>query len=218
MKRALLVKGLPLVAGLVSLASLVSLPRTASADDPYNPGDPWGAASGASRGTTFSTWGVGHAPAADATSLSRDAPVTRAREMLMRARFLDEAAAIDEAAAAVLVVRLASMRTSAKIAREKAEKATPEEREALGARADDLETDVVVSEAEVGFKRRTAAENRRVARDLRLRAVKLVREAPALDKATADKATAEEAAAQSCDPPFRYAADGRKLYRVECLK
>jgi hypothetical protein len=216
MKRALLVKGLPLLAGLVSLASL---PRTARADDPYNPSDPWSGAGGASRGTTFSTWGVGRAPTADATSLSRDAPVTRAREMLLRARFLDEAAAVDEAAASVLVVRLASMRTSAKTAREKAEKATPEEREALGARADDLETDVVVSEADVGFKRRTAAENRRVARDLRLRAVRLVREAPALDKATADKTTADASiAAQSCDPPFRYAADGRKLYRLECLK
>jgi hypothetical protein len=217
MKRALLVKGLPLVAGVVSL---LSLPRAASADDPYNPSDPWGAASNANRGTTFSTWGVGHAPPmADVTSLSRDAPVTRAREMLLRARFLDEAAAIDEAAAAVLVVRLASMRTSAKIAREKADKATPEEREALGARADDLETDVVVSEAEVGFKRRTAAENRRVARDFRVRAVKLVRDAPALDKPALDKPAADEAAAaQSCDPPYRYAADGRKLYRVECLK
>ena len=94
------------------------------------------------------------------------------------------------------------------MARERADKASPDERELLGARADDLETDVIVSEAEITFKRRTAADNRRVARELRLRAVKLVREAPAF----------EDAAATSCDPPFRFTADGRKIYRVECLK
>jgi hypothetical protein len=128
--------------------------------------------------------------------------------MLTRARFLDEAAAIDEKAATELANRLSSLRVAAKTARDKAERATPDERELLGARAEDLETDLVVSEAEVTFKRRTAVENRRVARELRARAVKLVREAP----------TFEDPTANACDPPFRFTADGRKSYRVECLK
>jgi len=95
--------------------------------------------------------------------------------MLTRARFLDEAATVDEKAALDLANHLAALRASAKVARERADKATPEERELLGARAEDLETDVIVSEAEITFKRRTASENRRVARELRMRAVKLVR-------------------------------------------
>ena len=51
-----------------------------------------------------------------------------------------------------------------------------------------------------------AADNRRVARELRARAVKLVRETPA-----------ERGEATSCDPPFRFTPDGRKIYRLECL-
>ena len=47
-----------------------------------------------------------------------------------------------------------------------------------------------------------------IARELRVRAVKLVREAPAT----------EEPTALACDPPFRYTPDGRKIYRIECLK
>ena len=65
-----------------------------------------------------------------------------------------------------------------------------------------------MSEAEVTFKRKTAADNRRVARELRVRAVKLVRDAPA----------AEDANTSACDPPFHYTADGRKVYRLECLR
>lgn len=206
MKRALLGGGLSLVALL--FASMV--PGTAYADDPYGlaPGQHSSAGRGGVYDPTFATWGGGVRTSLDATSVSRDSPVTRAREILTRARFLDDAAATDEKNAADLASHLASLRAAAKTAREKAERATPEERELLGARADDLETDVIVSEAEISFKRRTAADNRRVARELRLRAVKLVREAPAEEAATAS----------ACDPPFRFTADGRKVYRVECLK
>lgn len=176
-----------------AFALVLALPRAAAADDPY----------------ALTTWGGHGSSLVDATSVTRDSPVTRAREMLTRARFLDEAATVDEKAALDLVSRLGTLRASAKVARERAEKAaTPEDRELLGARADDLETDVIVSEAEITFKRRTAADNRRVARELRLRAVKLVREAPAF----------EDPPASSCEPPFRFTADGRKIYRVECLK
>jgi hypothetical protein len=128
--------------------------------------------------------------------------------MLTRARFLDDAAAVDDKAASELAGRLTSLRAAAKVARERAERAAPDERELLGARADDLETDLVVSEAEITFKRRTAVENRRVARELRVRAVKLVREAPAFEDPTAN----------ACEPPFHFTADGRKVYRMECLK
>jgi hypothetical protein len=182
----------------------VAAPGTALADDPY------GLAAGTSgtSSTPIATWGGRGGSLVDATSVSRDAPVTRAREMLTRARFLDEAATVDEKAAVDLAARLGTLRTSAKAARDRADKAPPDERELLGARADDLETDIIVSEAEITFKRRTAAENRRVARELRLRAVKLVRDAPAYEDPTAS----------ACDPPFRITADGRKIYRVECLK
>jgi len=187
-----------------AFAFALAVPGAALADDPY------GLAASASSGspTALTTWGGRGSSLVDATSVTRDSPVTRAREMLTRARFLDEAATVDEKAAVDLASRLGTLRAAAKVARERADKASPDERELLGARADDLETDVIVSEAEITFKRRTAADNRRVARELRLRAVKLVREAPAF----------EDAAATSCDPPFRFTADGRKIYRVECLK
>jgi hypothetical protein len=185
----------------------VAAPSTALADDPYGlASSKPNATSAASRPLT--TWGGPGSAFDDATSVSRDSPVGRAREMLTRARFLDEAATVDEKAATDLASRLGTLRASAKTARERADKATPEERELLGARADDLETDVIVSEAEIAWKRRTAADNRRVARELRVRAVKLVREAPAYEDPTAS----------ACDPPFRFTADGRKIYRVECLK
>ena len=187
------------------LVSLVA--GDALADDPYGL-SPGAAGATGSFSSALTTWGGRGSAVVDATSANRDSPVTHAREMLTRARFLDEAATVDEKAASDLAARLGALRASAKVARERADKATPEERELLGARADDLETDVIVSEAEITFKRRTAADNRRVARELRLRAVKLVREAPAFEDLTAS----------ACDPPFRFTADGRKIYRVECLK
>lgn len=200
--RSRLAQGLSLVALTFAFVLLPS--RVAHADDPYGL-----APASAHSGTTFATWGgPNNGPMADATSVARSSPVTRARDMLTRARFLDEAAAIDEKAATELAARLPSMRAAAKAARITADQASPDNRELLGARAEDLETDVIVSEAEVTFKRKTATDNRRVARDLRVRAVKLVRDAPASD----------EASAQACDPPFHFTQDGRKVYRLECLR
>jgi hypothetical protein len=31
-------------------------------------------------------------------------------------------------------------------------------------------------------------------------------------------ATEESSLAPNCDPPFRFTADGRKTYRIECLR
>jgi len=206
--RAFLQKTLPLLALFVASV----LPSSALADDPY--GLAPGKASPPS--TAITTWG-GHATTpADATSVSRDAPVTRARDMLTRSRLLDDAATVDEKAATELAGRIGALRTAAKAARERAERAeraAPEERDLLGARADDLEADVVISEAEIVFKRRTAADNRRIAHELRLRAVRAVREEPAQPQTQLYDPTSS-----ACDPPFRYTADGRKIYRVECLK
>jgi hypothetical protein len=136
--------------------------------------------------------------------------VSRARELLDRARFLDEAALAAEKTATDLTTRLPNLRIAAKAARDRASraKAADPERDNLLARAEDLEVDVAVSEAEVSVKRRVAVDNRRVARELRARAVRLVREG----------ADDEPAPVSSCDPPFRYTQDGRKIYRVECLK
>jgi hypothetical protein len=97
MKRALLGKGISLLA----VAVATGLPGAARADDPYGlaPGQLAGA-------NTFATWGGARGLSqSDATSVSHDSPVTRAREMLTRARFLDEAAAIDEKKAAELAGR-----------------------------------------------------------------------------------------------------------------
>jgi hypothetical protein len=205
MKRALLATTLPLLVLLV--ASVV--PSTARADDPYGlaPGKASPPAS-----SPLATWGGarGTTPV-DVTSVSRDSPITRARDMLTRSRLLDDAATIDEKAATELAGRLPAMRAAAKTARERAERSTPEERELMGARADDLEADVVISEAEVTFKRKTAVDNRRIAHELRSRAVRVVREEPA-------QTQLYDPTASACDPPFRYTADGRKVYRVECLK
>lgn len=186
---------------LLVVASALIAPATARADDPYGLGP------GAVASSTLPTWGNAHA-LYDPAGVAREAPVMRARQLLTRARLLDETATADEKAATELVAKLAPLRTAAKAARDHAEKASVEDKEALGARADDLETDVIVSEAEVTFKRKTAANNRRYARELRARAVMLATEAP----------LAEEPAALACDPPFRFTPDGRKIYRIECLK
>ncbi len=85
MKCAPLARGLSLAALTLAMA----LPAVAHADDPY------GLAPGSGSGTTFATWGGSHGgPVADATSVSRTSPITRARDMLTRARFLDEAAVV----------------------------------------------------------------------------------------------------------------------------
>lgn len=185
---------------LLVVASALIVPATALADDPH---------ARAQASSTLPTWGNAHTlydPSP--TPAAHEAPVMRARQLLTRARHLDEAATADERAATELVAKLAALRTAAKAARDHAEKASVDDKEAFGARADDLETDVIVSEAEVTFKRKTAANNRRYARELRARAVMLATEAP----------LAEEPAALGCEPPFRFTPDGRKIYRIECLK
>lgn len=100
-------------------------------------------------------------------------PVALARELLVRARRLDESATVDEKVAAGLAAELPGKRTAAKLAREAAAKATGEQRPAAEAKAEDLETDVIVSEAEITARRNAATEDRRMAKDLRVRAVRL---------------------------------------------
>ena len=100
-------------------------------------------------------------------------PVALARELVLRARRLDESATIDERTANTLAAELPAKRSAAKVAREVANKATVDSRTALEARAEDLETDVIVTEAEITARRNAAAEDRRMAKDLRARAVRL---------------------------------------------
>lgn len=187
---------------LVTLVSTLLLARSSLAD-PYGP-----SASPPGSYGNLPTWGNAHA-INDATSVTRDVPVTRARELLTRSRFLDDAANVDDKAAAELTAKLPGLRAAARAARERAERVGEADKELLGARADDLDADVIVSEAEITFKRNTAAENRRAARDLRVRAVKLAREPASVSEAPT---------VLTCDPPFRFTADGRKTYRIECLK
>lgn len=158
------------------------------------------------------TWGGRGSPSLDAAA-SQTAPVPRAREMLTRAKALEEAATNDERASTEIAARLPALRMAAKVARDRADRAAGDERAPLLAHAEELEADVIVSEAEVVWKRATAVENRRVARELRQHAVRLVREAK-----PGAAAVGLEPVAPACDPPFNFTADGRKVYRVECLK
>ncbi|MBX3229939.1 MAG: hypothetical protein KIT84_26105 [Labilithrix sp.] len=157
------------------------------------------------------TWGTGATTATTnaAASPALDSPVARARDLLARARLLDEAASNDDKAAIELTARLPTLRASAKAARERADRATGDDRETLVAHAEELEADVIVSEAEVISRKRTAVDNRQTAAALRARAVHIVREPP-------PDATSQNGA--SCDPPFRFTADGRKIYRIECFR
>ncbi len=167
--------------------ALASVPTSVSADECTSPAKvTWGAA--AERGET-----------------KEEGPVARARDLLGRAKFLDDAAALDDKTVTDLTNRLPAMRLAAKVARDRADRATNDEM--LAARAEELEAEITVSEAEIVLRKKSAVDNRRVARDLRARAVRLVREAPQ-----------EEAIASSCDPPFRFTSDGRKVYRIECFR
>jgi hypothetical protein len=156
----------------------------------------------------IATWGATPASNAVTAAPVLDSPVARARDLLARAKILDEQATSDEKSSAELAVRLPQLKATAKVAREKAEKATGEERDRAIALAEELEADVTVSEAEIIAKKRSAADNRQTASMLRARALHIVREG------------AEPAAApsSSCDPPFRFTPDGRKIYRVECFR
>lgn len=157
--------------GLVVLASLIVssiVPSLAHADD----------ASGIAPTESITGAGSVYDPLGMSSSLrSPDLMVRRAREMLVRAKFLDETATSDERLAADLMLRLPTLRKAASVARDKAEHATASDQDALIQHADELEADLAVSEAEVTVKKRLAADNRRMARELRIRAVGLVREA-----------------------------------------
>jgi hypothetical protein len=110
---------------------------------------------------------------AQAQNTFASSPVALARELVLRARRLDESATIDERAATALAAELPAKRSAAKVAREVANKATIDSKPALEARAEDLETDVIVTDAEITARRNAAAEDRRMAKDLRARAVRL---------------------------------------------
>lgn len=116
-------------------------------------------------------------PALPATAQAQDtyaaSPVARARELLLRARRLDDSATVDEKVAATLAAELGAKRAAAKAARDAVSKASAEQKAAAEAKAEDLETDVIVSEAEIVARRNAASEDRRMAKDLRARAVRL---------------------------------------------
>jgi len=116
-------------------------------------------------------------------------PAAQARELLARARSLDEAALSDERIAANLTAELPAKRVAAKAARDAANVASPDKKPALEAHAEDLEAEVLVSEAEVSARRNAAAEHRKWARELRAKAVR-----------TAQGGTASRPATKVYDP------------------
>lgn len=153
------------------------------------------------------TWGASGTSAAASPVL--DSPVARARDLLARARLLDETANTDEKSSTEIASRLPTLRNAAKVAREKADHATSADKESLVAHAEELEADVVVSEAEVISRKRAAIDNRQTAAALRARAIHIVREGAADTIAPVSS---------NCDPPFRFTSDGRKIYRIECFR
>lgn len=153
--------------------------------------------------------------AAPAAEPAVESPVARARELLGRAKLLDEEALVDERVAADLDKRLPGLRDAAKAARAASERARPEAKDAALARAETLEADLAVSEIEVGARRRSAGENRRVARELRERAVRVARGEP--PKVEPARPPLYLPAASDCAPPYAFTPDGRKVYKLECL-
>src|SRR5262245_11264422 len=131
-----------------------------------------------------------------------ESPISRAHDLLTRAKLLDETTTSDEKSAAEITLRLPTLRTTAKIAHDRADKANGDDREALVSRAEDLEADLAVSKTETIAKKKSTADNRRAAHELRARAVRLVREAP----------TDPQGLGSPCDPPYRFTSDGRKIY------
>lgn len=107
-------------------------------------------------------------------------PTTLARDLLARARALDEAALADERSAATIATDLPAKRAAAKVARDQADRASGPDKVALEASAEDLETEVAISEVETVTKREAAASRRLRARELRARALRLVQGASAL--------------------------------------
>jgi hypothetical protein len=110
-------------------------------------------------------------------------PAAVARDLLVRARALDAAALVDERAAAALALSLPELRSAAERARARAEEASAagaETRAPLAAEAENLETDVAISELEAVTLRDAAAASRQRARELRARALLLVQGASAL--------------------------------------
>lgn len=156
------------LAALLAGALAATLAPSAAADGPCIPAG----------GGVLVTWGAPRA--------ADPSPVAQARDLLARAEVLDQAAAAEDADAKRVDLRLASLRTAEKAARDPAS-------------AERLAAEIAVTEAEAAERRRAAEADRRAARELRARAVMTVREEP-------------------CDPPYRFTPDGRKIYRLECLR
>ncbi len=202
----------------VAFLPILASSREACADDPYVVAPSIVPTHVAEPRVTWASSRTVSTASHEASTSSRDlpdSPVVRARDSLLRARSLDEAASLDERAADEIAAKLQEMMAAAKGARATADKSPPETRERLKARADDLEVDVAVSEAEITDKRRTAADQRSAARELRSHALALVRQPQVVQERAA---LASASASASCDPPFSYTPEGHKVYRVACLK
>jgi len=172
--------------------------------------DPYGLSAGAwtlpaETERALAAWGIGHASARfeEGTTIS-DAPALRARAMLVRAKALEESAAVDDRTAAELGARLPSLRLAAQAARDRAARAAKRERESLDAQVEAAEADVIVSEAEVDLRRRTAVDSRRAAHELRLLAVRIARPV----------ATEEPDAGPPCEPPSQL--EDRRRHSIDC--
>ena len=145
----------------------------------------------------------------------------RARELLTRAKALEDEATTEERQATELAQKLPTLRANAKAARDRAERAglAESEKETLTARAEEAEAELVVSEAEASYKKRHAVENRKAARELRAQAVAMVKTGSSQGIASGPMPAPRAVPVRfdPCDPPFRFSADGHKIYPKECI-
>jgi hypothetical protein len=104
-----------------------------------------------------------------------DGRITRARELLGRARKADESATQDQKVANELSKKLDGLRQQAIAARRSADVAQPQDREDAVALAEQAEAELALSEAEIVQRRTAATDARKAARDLRDRALRVMR-------------------------------------------
>jgi hypothetical protein len=187
----------------VAVGLLAAAPFVARADGPCTPQPP------APQASTQRVNAPAPAPEVE------ESPIARARDLLAHAKILDDAATSDERVAAELERKLGVMREGARLARIQVDRAKPVDRDAALARAETLEADLVVSEIEIASRRRAASDNRKSALDLRERAVRAAKGEPQREAPRTPPLYLPTQA--ECTPPFVYAPDGRKIYKLECL-
>jgi len=143
--------------------------------------------------------------------------LAQARDLIARARVLDEVAASEEKLAVELAKKVAAQRSEVKRLRHAA--TFRPEKDALTDRADAIEAELLVNELDIEEQKHAAAEHHRSARELREHAVDVVRGRVAyvVHRHRDPLLPMYIPADWECSPPYTLQPDGRRLYKHECL-